>query len=39
MVKEAIHGAELAVTRLWSKINFIQVAEILLITIVLQYVL
>ena len=39
MVKEAMHGAELAVTRLWSKINFTEVAEILPITIVLQYLL
>ena len=39
MVKVAMHGAELAVTGLWSKINFIQVAEILPITISLQHLL
>ena len=39
MVKEAMHGAELAVTRLWSKINFIQLAEILPITIFFRHLL
>ena len=39
MVKEAMHGAELAVTGLWSEINYIQVAEILPITIFLQHLL
>ena len=39
MVKVAMHGVELAVTGFWSKINFIQVAEILPITIFLQHLL
>ena len=39
MVKEGMRGAELAVKGLWSKINFIQVAEILPITIILQHLL
>ena len=39
MVKEGMYGAELAVTGLWSKINFIQMAEILPITIFLQHLL